>query len=62
MHLEPFYGNPSDAPVRPPVFAGLEFKVPVDSIAMLPAFGSGASSFGPSAMEQAKAAGRARQV
>ena len=39
VHLEPFYGNPAHAPERPPVFAGLEFRVPVDSIATLPPFG-----------------------
>ena len=39
LHLEPFYGNSAHAPERPPVFAGLEFRVPVDSLATLPPFG-----------------------
>ena len=52
VHLEPFYGNPADAPARPPVFAGLEFRVPVDSIATLPPFGCGAESSAPSRLEQ----------
>lgn len=47
VHLEPFYGDPAHAPERPPVFAGLEFRVPVDSIASLPAF----SHTGPGRLE-----------
>lgn len=29
QYQEPFYSNPQDAPVKPRVFAGMEFNVPV---------------------------------
>lgn len=38
IHPEPFYGNPSDVPDRPVVFAGLEFKVPSSAVGNLPLF------------------------
>ena len=62
VHLEPFYGNPGDAPARPPVFAGLEFRVPVDSIASLPAIGCGPASSGPGQLERLQTAGGRHQV
>jgi hypothetical protein len=50
-----FFGRPSDAPARPPVFSGIQYKLPTAAVAELPPFRSGADNLaGP--MEQLKAA------
>lgn len=41
VHQAPFYGNPADVPERPPVWAGLEFRVPSVDAACLPPFRPG---------------------
>ncbi|KAK9800905.1 hypothetical protein WJX73_009136 [Symbiochloris irregularis] len=62
VHLEPFFGDPAHAPERPQVLAGLEFRVPVDSIATLPPFGCSSASGGRGVLERLRmgqSAGRA---
>jgi hypothetical protein len=42
VHQAPFYDNPADVPERPPVWAGLEFRVPSADACHLPPFRPGA--------------------
>jgi len=42
VHQAPFYGDAADVPERPPVWAGLEFRVPSAAAGHLPPFRPGA--------------------
>lgn len=47
----PYYGDPSDAPARPPIFSGVQYKLPTASVSELRPFRSLAA---PSAWEKLK--------
>ena len=48
----PFYGKPEDAPARPPIFSGIQYKLPTAALTELQPFGSRAA---PSALNRLKA-------
>ena len=51
MHPQPFYGDPADVPERPPIIAGVQFRVPSSALGDLRPFVAGNLQTGPSAMD-----------
>ena len=51
---KPHFGNPVDAPCRPPIFSGIQYKLPTAAVSELKPFSSG-GAHGPGAMDRLKA-------
>ena len=51
VHPPPFYGDPADVPERPPIIAGVQFRVPSTALGDLKPFVGGNARSGPSAMD-----------
>ncbi len=51
VHPPPFYGNPADVPERPPIIAGVQFRVPSTALGDLRPFVAGNARPGPSAVD-----------
>ena len=54
VHPPPFYGNPADVPERPPVIAGVQFRVPSTALGDLRPFMAGRMASGLPAMDTLK--------
>ena len=51
VHPPPFYGDPADVPERPPIIAGVQFRVPSTALGDLKPFVWGDARSGSSAMD-----------
>ncbi|KAK9818869.1 hypothetical protein WJX74_003598 [Apatococcus lobatus] len=51
LHPPPFYGNPADVPERPPIIAGIQFRVPSSALGDLKPFGAATARGSMSAMD-----------